>query len=266
VLDQRGQSVDDAKVSYSTSAPDVADVDATGTVHAKFSGSAVITAHAGDKQDSVPVEVRIAAKLLVRTGQLKVVGLPLGTGLPAPDVEGPEAALGEVVHFDLQVLDHLDRVIENATTQLALGTPSILELQPDGKSVKAIGYGVSAVAASTTAAPILQGVSITVRPPAGSTLVLDPPQMTLKVGEQRPFKAGLKGVKEPVVLDSMVQSESKVPTIVGVSPRLVLGKLPGKADVIVRLRGTPQQAILHVTVLPGEGPAPSPWLGAKPVH
>jgi hypothetical protein len=266
VLDQRGQSVDEVKVTYASSAPDVADVDATGIVHAKFSGSARVTAYAGGKQASVPVDVRIAAKLLVQVGDSKFIGLPMGSGLPAADQGGPPVVLGGIVHFDVHVVDHLDRVIQGAPVQLALGTPSILELQPDGRSVKAIGYGMSAVAVSTTAAPILQGVSVLVPPPPDAVLVLDPPNLTLKEGEQKSFKVSLKGMKVPVVLDPLVQAESSVPRVVSVSPHVVQARAPGKANVIVTLHGASLSATLPVTVLPADGPRPSPWEGARPVH
>jgi uncharacterized protein YjdB len=75
VLDAKGQEIPTPQVTYAISAPEVATVDATGSVSAKASGQAVITVTAGQITAEVPVEVALYSAI-----KLEPTELPMSVG------------------------------------------------------------------------------------------------------------------------------------------------------------------------------------------
>jgi len=59
VLDAKGEEIQKPNVVWTSSAPEVAEVDAAGTVTAKKSGEAVIAVQAGQIKEEIPVKVAI---------------------------------------------------------------------------------------------------------------------------------------------------------------------------------------------------------------
>ncbi len=81
VLDKKGNAIEKAKVSFISSAQDVAEVDGEGRVTAQSSGDAVITVRAGEAKAQATVRVRILSRLEIEAPEAGIVG-PLGSVVP----------------------------------------------------------------------------------------------------------------------------------------------------------------------------------------
>jgi len=81
VLDQKGRPMDKAKVTFASSAPDVAEVDASGVVKAKSSGEAIISAACGKATGTSRVDVKIVSSLKLALPNSGSVG-PVNTVVP----------------------------------------------------------------------------------------------------------------------------------------------------------------------------------------
>jgi uncharacterized protein YjdB len=76
VLDAKDRGMDKVKLTYSSSAPEVAEVDNTGKVTAKGSGDAIITASTEKVSGSMEVRVRIVASITLKAPDDGAVGPP----------------------------------------------------------------------------------------------------------------------------------------------------------------------------------------------
>ena len=81
VLDQKGRPMDKAKITFASSAPDVAEVDASGIVKAKSSGEAIISATCGKATGAAQVDVKIVSSLKLALPDSGSVG-PADTVVP----------------------------------------------------------------------------------------------------------------------------------------------------------------------------------------
>jgi hypothetical protein len=267
VLDQYNHPMSDVPVSFSSSAPNIVTVDDKGGVRSLFTGVARITARAGGKEDTIPVEVVVPSKFRVNvhsppreatadpasaSGSTAVnltttVGMP-DRGAPEPDLLNVTLHRGESVVIDTRVLDDLDRPVEEnlGKSKVVLNGDEIVQLQPDGKTLLATGYGQISVTVSSVETALMLAVPITVALDAKSTLVVEPPVMTLRKGESRPFKLVAKGPTTSAIPWTMLRRETSAPNVAySVQDRINAGA-PGRADVT--LWAGDKKAIIHVTV------------------
>jgi uncharacterized protein YjdB len=96
VLDAKGRAMEKVKPIFKSSAPEVADVDATGKITARGSGDAVITATVGRISGQATVRVRLVSAIKLALPPGGAVG-PMGTVVPlavnATDDRGEPADL-----------------------------------------------------------------------------------------------------------------------------------------------------------------------------
>ncbi len=96
VLDAKDNPIKKVKVALQSSAPDVAEVDASGNVTARSSGDAVITAIAGKVSGSAKVRVRLVSSLLLalpETGATGAAGTVVPLRVRATNEKGEPADL-----------------------------------------------------------------------------------------------------------------------------------------------------------------------------
>ncbi len=100
VLDQKGRPMDKAKVTFASSAPDVAEVDASGIVKAKSSGKAIISASCGKAAGAAQVDVKIVSSVKLALPDSGSVG-PANTVVPlvvsGKNDQGEQADLDGIV-------------------------------------------------------------------------------------------------------------------------------------------------------------------------
>ena len=129
VHDQHGQVIDDAAVSWRSSAPSVATVDASGTVQSVGNGAAYIAATIAEVHDSVAVTVEQQAAEVVVT---------------APSDPLLFASLGDTARLAAVVLDASGHPLPDATVVWSAGDAGVATVDAEGL-VSAVGNGVTAV-------------------------------------------------------------------------------------------------------------------------
>ena len=129
VHDQHGQVIDDAAVSWRSSAPSVATVDASGTVQSVGNGAAYIAATIAEVHDSVAVTVEQQAAEVVVT---------------APADPLLFASLGDTARLTAEVLDANGHPLPDATVVWSAGDAEVATVDAEGL-VSAVGNGVTAV-------------------------------------------------------------------------------------------------------------------------
>ncbi len=161
VLDDKGQEVPEVKVAWSTSAADVADVDAaTGALTIKASGKAEITAAVGEVKGTVAVTVALYKTLKAETAAVTL-------------------KVGEVKPVGAKILDEKDQPIEGELAW-ASADEKIATVGPKGE-ITAVAAGATVVTA--TAKALKAEVKVDVQTPAPAELKAAKDAVALKVGK-----------------------------------------------------------------------------------
>jgi uncharacterized protein YjdB len=226
--DDKGQPVDTAKlkVAWSSSAPQVAAVDESGTVTALRSGEAAVTAAIGEVKGAAPV----------------VVSIPVSVSVSAVSRDlrpGETVVLSVVVVDDTGKPVTLPRTITWSTSDPAIATVA------DGKVV-AVGRGTATIAA---AAGALKGTSaVTVKIPDFAKLTLTPAKtQTLKRGDNLGLKVSALDKKGQKVGGVPVAWRSSDPRVATVSADGVVHAVKkGSAKITAAASG--KSATVQVTV------------------
>lgn len=168
VLDQKGRPMDKAKVLFSSSAPEVAEVDGAGKVTAKGSGDAVVTATCGKVSGTSEAHVRLVASISLAQPELGVSG-PAGSVVPlkveAKNERGEDADLADAV---FKSSDPKVALVDN-TGRLTLLATGTTEIQA---SIGKASYKLS--------------VPVRVEVPAA--VKVETPTQTVALGESKPLE------------------------------------------------------------------------------
>ncbi|MCY3698541.1 MAG: Ig-like domain-containing protein [Gemmatimonadetes bacterium] len=152
IRDQNGQTMAGATVTWATGNPEVATVDASGTVTAAGNGTATITATAGSASGSATVTVAQAA------GSVTV--------LPAE----AEVALGDTLRLAAEALDANGHAVEEAEFSWASSDEAVATVDASGlatgvaageAAITATSDGATGSAALTVLAPVPAEIAVT---------------------------------------------------------------------------------------------------------
>jgi uncharacterized protein YjdB len=201
ILDEKGQEVPDVKAAWSSSAPEVAEVDAaTGALTIKASGKAEITAAAGEVKSTVAVTVALykslkadAEALALKVGEVKPVAAKIldekdqpiegeivwatadekiatvgpkgeitGVAAGATVVTGTAKALKVEVKVDVQAVGPAELKAAKAEVQLKVGKTEKVEVQTLGADGQpATGFTVAFASADAAVATVAEDGTIT---------------------------------------------------------------------------------------------------------
>ena len=158
VLDQNGQPVDGAVVTWQSSDEAVATVSAQGLVKAVSNGVARITATSGSASSGINVSVMQSA----------------GSIVIAPE-EATLMSLGATVQLTAAVLDQNGQPVDGAVVRWSSGDEAVATVSAQGL-VKAVSNGVARITATSGIASA--GIDVSVMQSAGS-IVIAPDEATL---------------------------------------------------------------------------------------
>ena len=158
VLDDNGQHVDDAVVTWQSSDDTVATVSVQGLVTAVSNGAARITATSGSASAGIDVTVMQEAGSIVIEPMIATL-----------------MSLGATVQLTATVLDENGQPIERAVVRWQSGDEAVATVSEQGL-VMAEGNGVARITATSGSAT--SGIAVTVMQEAGS-IVIEPEEATL---------------------------------------------------------------------------------------
>ncbi len=193
--DRNGRVISGAAVTWASSAPGVAAVDAAGLVTAVGDGSAAVTATSGEASGSAQVTVaQEAASVAVSADTLSF------------------AALGDTVRLSAEVRDHNGQVISGAAVTWASSDPGVAAVDSTGL-VTAVGDGSAAVTATSGEAS--GSAQVTVAQEAIS-LVVSPASATLEPGDTVRLSAEVRDHNGQVISGAAVTWTSSDPAVAAV--------------------------------------------------
>jgi uncharacterized protein YjdB len=238
VRDRKGQPVEQATATWSSSNGAVAEAEPGGRIVAKKAGKATVTASYEGLTSTVPVEVVDVATIEMSTPQIFLIG-PAGTSVPltwnVKDSHGKSVALKPVwSSSDPKVATVSD---EGFVTSVAPGTATIIASIGDTK-----GPGNKKQTGE------IQGgcdVTVTLRPI--SRVEIRPATALARVGETQHFEViayGPDGTPIPDVAAVFKSSDPSVATIDGAG--LAVGRKAGASKIRVELAGQFAEATLLV--------------------
>ena len=232
VLDQNGQSVEDAVVTWQSGDESVATVNAQGLVTAVGNGVARITARSGSVSSGIDVSVMQSA------GSIVIV--PMEVTL---------MSLGATVHLRATVLDGNGQPVAGAVVIWQSGDESVATVNAQGL-VTAVGNGVARITA--TSGSVSSGIDVSVMQSA-SSIVIEPQMATImSIGETVQLMATvLDGNGQPVA-GAVVRWQSSDEAVAVVSAEgLVTAVRNGTAHIMAR-SGSASQGI-DVSVMQSAG-------------
>jgi len=194
ILDQNGKVMEGVQLTFTSSSPQIATVDAAGKITAVKSGDATISAAAGEVTKGASVSVRIPAKITVTPSPLAITGIATSAELKG------------------EVADDAGRPIPGATVAFASADPAVAQVA--GSVVTSAGAGATKI--SATFAALRQDVEVTVALPEFATVTLEPAAPTAKVGEAVQLAASAKtaeGAAVGGVPFAFASSDEKIATV-----------------------------------------------------
>ena len=227
VLDQNGQPVAGAEVSWSSSDMAIATVSGEGLVTAAGNGSVTITARSGSASASVPVSVMQSAE--------SVVVEPSSTTL---------MAIGETVQLTASVLDGNGQPMKDATVSWSSNDEAVATVSAQGL-VTAVSNGSAQITARSGNASV--SVSVTVIQSVGS-VVIEPSSATLmSLGETVQLNASVLDQNGQPVSGAVVSWQTSDEGIATVSSQgLVTAVSNGTATITARSGSVSSSAMVTV--------------------
>lgn len=189
-----GKPVDGVKFEFSSSDPQVATVDANGTVVAVKSGSASVEVKGAEKSAKVPVEISIPGAIVLKGGPIALTGI------------------GTTATIDAQVQDDAGRPVQGAAVEFTSADANIAEV--GGNTVTAKGAGTTQITATSGA--LRQQIEVTVKLPEVASVAFDGAPATMKVGETVDLKVSAKAADGAAIAGMMptfTSSNEKLATV-----------------------------------------------------
>jgi uncharacterized protein YjdB len=168
VLDQKDRPMAKAVVKFSSSAPEVAEVDAGGKVTAKGSGEAVITASCGKASASSEAHVRLVTSLKL--------------ALPDSGASGPA---GSAVDLKVEAKNERGEAADLSDAVFKSSDPRVALVDKSGR-MTLLTSGVTEVQASIGKASAKLTVPVRIEVPAA--VKVETPTQTVALGETKPLE------------------------------------------------------------------------------
>ena len=231
VVDQSGQTIAGADVTWRSSDTGVATVSATGLVTAVNNGTTRITARTGSTEQGITV---------------KVMQTPTGIAIDPP--EANLTAIGETIQLDARVVDPNNRTIEGASVTWQSSDETIATVSATGL-VTAVNNGTARITVRTGSTE--QGITVKVmQTPTG--IAIDPPEANLTaIGETIQLDARVVDPNNRTIEGTSVTWQSSDETIATVSATgLVTAVNNGTARITARTNSTEQGITVKVMQTP----------------
>ena len=168
VFDQKNRPMDKAKVKFSTSAPEIAEVDEAGKVTAKGSGEATITASCGRASGSSEARIRLVTSIKL--------------SLPDSGVSGPAGSAAELTvkarNERGEDADLSDAIFKSSDPKVAL-------VDKTGR-LTLLTTGTTEIQASIGKASAKLSVPVRIEVPAA--VKVDAPTQSVALGETKPLE------------------------------------------------------------------------------
>ena len=233
VLDNRGQPLPSAAVTYLSLLPSVATVDVSGLVTGRAIGTARVVATSRDKADTATVTVRQVIKSVTITGA------------PATLVQGDSILVTGVVR------DSADVVIpaSAAPVGFASSDATVLAVNAATGRVRAAGLGTAAVRA--TAGGVTTAVNITVQQIPIARVVVTPGTASVRVGQTTQFVGAPQDAAGNAIVGRTVTWASSDTSVATVSATgLATAKKTGSATITATSQTVSGSATLNVSLVP----------------
>ena len=232
VLDENGQAVDDAAVTWQSSDEDVAMVSSQGLVTAVTNGTATITARSGSASATAMVTVmQSAGRIVVEPSSATLM------------------SLGETVQLVASVLDDNGRAVEDAAITWQSSDEAVATVSSQGL-VTAVTNGTATITARSGSAS--STAAVTVMQSAGR-IVIEPSSATLmSLGETVQLTASVLDDNGQPVSGAVVSWQSSDEAVATVSSQgLVTADSNGTATITARSGSA--SATAAVTVMQSAG-------------
>ncbi len=214
VLDQNGQPIAGANVSWSSSSTAVATVTSQGLVTAVMNGTAQITARAGNASASVTVTVAQSAVRIT-------ISPPSATLM----------AIAETVQLTAAVLDQNGQPVEGAVVTWSSSDEAVATVSPQGL-VTAVMNGAAQITAR--AGNVSTSIDVTVMQEAGS-IVIEPEEATLMaIAETVQLTAAVLDQNGQPVEGAVVTWSSSDEAVATVSPQGDCNSPPSRPERAAR--------------------------------
>ncbi len=209
--DEKAQPVPDVQVDWNSSNPAVATVDPTGKVTAVRSGTATITAAAGDVKGTSQIKVAIPASATVEPSQLSLQGV------------------GQAAKLRVVVKDDAGNVVPGMPAAWQSSDPNVAAVDNTG-TVRSMGGGAATITAHT--GPLTALAHVSVAEPRFDQLTVSPKgPLKLKPGKTEQLTATATQGRQPVAGVSVKWSSDDA-GVAQVSPSgVVTAQKKGKATI-----------------------------------
>lgn len=164
VFDQKDRPMEKAKIAFASSAPYVAEVDATGKVTAKASGEATVTATSGKASGTATVLVHLVSSLKVSTG-----------------AEGARGLAGATVPLEVTGLNEKGEPADLTGIAFTSSKPAVATVDKQGV-LTLLTTGATVIEAALGKTKVTTPLEVHVLVPM-AIKVPTPPVQTLAVGE-----------------------------------------------------------------------------------
>lgn len=195
VMDQKDNTMSKVKVTFLSSAPEVADVGPDGKVTAKSSGEAIITATTGKLTATSTCTVKV-----VRSLQL---------GLPD---SGTLGLAGTTAPLNVKAFNEKNEAVDLTGVTFTSSAPAVAAVNEKG-ILTLNSTGVTLVTASCGKTTATLNVNVEIETPAA--IKVDNPNQSLAVGETKPLEFTVLSTKgRPIQVPvSLTTSTDKVATV-----------------------------------------------------
>lgn len=240
VKDAQGNALTDRTVTWASSNPQIATVDAQGLAKGVAEGTVTITATSSDDRS--------------KTGSATLNVTPMAVGSIVVSPHEASVPVYHTVQLGATTLDVNGRPLTGRTISWASSAPAIASATVAGPSTDAVVVtGILAGPATITAS--VEGhsdaASITVTPPLVSMVVVDPPSQTLVAGESTQLTAKRLDEQGHELSNDSLTWESKSPDVASVSASgLVEARAPGTAVITATSQKVSGSATITVIPVP----------------
>jgi len=209
--DEKDQAIPDVQITWASSDPAVAAVDATGKVTAAKSGSATVSATAGEIKGSATVKVSIPSSLAIMPPEVTLMGI------------------GQASRLQSAVKDDAGNAVVGQPVMYTSSDPNVAAVD-NGGNVRSIGPGTATITARTGALTATSKVTVNM-PEFDKVAVTPKGQVKVKMGKAEHLTAAVTNKGAPVMGVTAKWSVDNA-QVATVSPNGdVMGVKKGKAKV-----------------------------------
>ncbi len=237
VLDQHGNAMADATVTWSSDDESVATVDENGLVTAVDNGMAEITAQAGDAMG---------------TAAITVSQVPAGISIEVDAEATTLTAIGQTLQLMVSVSDANDHPIADAEVTWSSSDEMVVTVDMDGL-VEAVGNGMADVTATSSGVSDMVGITVNgPSEPVATSITIEPASHTLEaIGQTVQLAATVLDQHENEMADVTVTWSSKDEAVATVDEDgLVTAVDNGMAEITAHAGNAMGSAAITVAQVP----------------